>query len=215
MFYKLHYESLLQISGFVIIKKFQWNASIQYMPYSIHTKTQNFFSISHLFHFLLSYFLRFIQINIVSQIFFSSADEKKNRCTYMYHKYSFIDTKPYLYYHCSTEGKMFFFFEKKIIIYKYLSTDHNEVILQFNQLFSIEAIRFFLIEIVFWKIIQCWKKNIYFHHHQSLIHEFCSINAAKFSQEGENYNRAIYQLKSISERYLLMYNIFAIKKIEK
>ena len=144
---------------------------------------------------------KFIQINIVSQIFFSSADYKKNRCTYMYHKYSFIDTKPYLYYHCSTEGKMFFFFEKKNYNI-YLSTDHNEVILQFNQLFSIEAIRFFLIEIVFWKIIQCWKKKIFFHHHQSLIHEFCSINAAKFSQEGENYNRAIYQLKSISERYL-------------
>ena len=123
MFYKLHYESLLQISGFVIIKKFQWNASIQYMQYSIHMKTQNFVSISHLFYFLLSYFfLRFIQINIVSQIFFSSADEKKNRCTCMYHKYSFIDTKPYLYYYCSTEGKMFFFFEKKIIIYTYQLT---------------------------------------------------------------------------------------------
>ena len=201
MFYKLHYESLLQISGFVIIKKFQWNASIQYMPYSIHTKTQNFFSISHLFHFLLSYFLRFIQINIVSQIFFSSADEKKIdvriciiniRLSIRNHTYIIIVR---LKEKCSS------FLKKKYHI-MYLSTDHNEVILQFNQLFSIEAIRFFLIEIVFWKIIQCWKKNIYFHHHQSLIHEFCSINAAKFSQEGENYNRAIYQLKSISERYL-------------
>ena len=123
-----------------------------------------------------------------------------------------IRTKPYLYYHCSTEGKMFFFFEKKNYNI-YLSTDHNEVILQFNQLFSIEAIRFFLIEIVFWKIIQCWKKNIYFHHHQSLIHEFCSINAAKFSQEGENYNRAIYQLKSISERYLCI-TFFHKKKLK-
>ena len=57
------------------------------------------------------------------------------------------------------------------------------------------------------------KKNIYFHHHQSLIHEFCSINAAKFSQEGENYNRAIYQLKSISERYLCI-TFFHKKKLK-
>ena len=103
------------------------------------------------------------------------------------------------------------FLKKKYHII-YLSTDHNEVILQFNQLFSIKAIRFFLIEIVFWKIIQCWKKK-YFHHHQSLIHEFCSINAAKFSQEGENYNRAIYQLKSISERYLCI-TFFHKKKLK-
>ena len=160
MFYKLHYESLLQISGFVIIKKFQWNASIQYMPYSIHTKTQNFFSISHLFHFLLSYFLRFIQINIVSQIFFSSADEKKIdvriciiniRISIRNHTYIIIVR---LKEKCSS-------FLKKKNYNIYLSTDHNEVILQFNQLFSIKAIRFFFNWNSFLKDNSMLKKKIF------------------------------------------------------